>query len=412
MSTLRHHASRHLLPALLLSTAVQMWLGYVLMLRPLLLQQVDAMQAELQQRQPVGLFTELAHAPAQRTRSWLPFNRLLGERIRSLGWGDGRVYVGEGGHGYWMQLDQPISRVVYFDYADSVGASPRLTFVMLLGLTLLIALATAAVLAWSWSRPLLRLEQQLARLGSVDDANTDAVVMDITELASVQHRFLAILREVNTLARQRTTLLFGLSHDLRAPLTRLRMQLALLDDLALEKKSALQGDLQCIIDIVDAFCDAGNQLARSVTPRTLANCFIALQEQWTHCQQLVWQLAEEDARPQAVNCPALLLAIGNLIRNALQHGQAPVTITAYGKAGWTFTVHDRGPGPTGVEPGRIWQPFASGKEDHSGLGLAIVRLLCEQNGWQVEQGVSPDGCVFRVFLPDRDQETKREHAVS
>jgi signal transduction histidine kinase len=95
---------------------------------------------------------------------------------------------------------------------------------------------------------------------------------------------------------------------------------------------------------------------------------------------------------------------GNLVTNALVHGQPPVVIRARRCGALVeITVTDSGPGiPAELVP-TVFEPFArdpDGKNPGQGLGLAIVKDLCARNEGRVEleQG-TPDGTRFRVQLP-------------
>jgi two-component system osmolarity sensor histidine kinase EnvZ len=214
------------------------------------------------------------------------------------------------------------------------------------------------------------------------------------ELVSLARNFNTMAREISALLSNRTTLLAGISHDLRTPLTRMRLALELLPDNVdpklterfernLETMDSLIGDalrfvrgtgeapqrvklLPFIEDVVDGY-DASIpfEVAAGVSP------------------ELELQLAPG----------ALKRVLTNLISNAQQHGDG----VAVRLEGTDVHVIDHGPGIPDEHKEQVFQPFfrldssRSSVTGGSGLGLAIVLQLCQAHGWRVRIEDPPGG---------------------
>ena len=105
----------------------------------------------------------------------------------------------------------------------------------------------------------------------------------------------------------------------------------------------------------------------------------------------------------SVDVPRLAVALGNLVRNALQEtserGGVHVRVSTRGKD-VVIDVRDEGPG---IEPGdeeRIFEPFFTTRVHGTGLGLAVARRAVEQHGGTLRAQACPEGgALFRVTLP-------------
>lgn len=214
------------------------------------------------------------------------------------------------------------------------------------------------------------------------------------ELVSLARNFNTMAREISALLSNRTTLLAGISHDLRTPLTRMRLALELLPDNVdpklierfernLEAMDSLIGDalrfargtgepaqkvkvVPFIEDVVDAY-DAS--IPFSVQPGTPTELELALAP------------------------GALKRVLSNLISNAQQHGEG-VSVRLDGTE---IHVLDKGAGIPDEYKEQVFQPFfrldssRSSVTGGSGLGLAIVMQLCQAHGWRVRIEDPPGG---------------------
>lgn len=261
--------------------------------------------------------------------------------------------------------------------------------IVLAGLSLAVALA--AWLARQLVAPLARLERASARLGQ---GQTPERLPETgpREIAALSRRFNTMAGQVRELLSARTTLLAGISHDLRTPLTRMRLALEMLRSDPSERLIAgLERDLEQMNELIGNVLDLGRGLAIEPLQRL-------------DLAQLLQQLAAEQGsaqQPVRVQCPpctravaplALRRAVSNLLQNALRYApQGPVDLVCEADGPHCrLGVLDRGPGIPADQIETVFQPFQrlepsrSPVTGGSGLGLAIVRELARANGWQVQ----------------------------
>lgn len=204
------------------------------------------------------------------------------------------------------------------------------------------------------------------------------------ELVSLTRNFNTMAREITALLANRTTLLAGISHDLRTPLTRMRLALELLPDNVdpklIERFERNLGSMDELITDALRFARGTSEVAQEVELKPFVEDVVASFE-----QSIPLSMDGEDVRV-SVAPGALERVLMNLITNALQHGK-DVRVHIVGRE---VHVIDRGPGIPAEHREEVFQPFfrlddsRSVATGGSGLGLAIVQQLCQAQGWRVE----------------------------
>lgn len=212
------------------------------------------------------------------------------------------------------------------------------------------------------------------------------------ELVSLASNFNTMAREISTLLSNRTTLLAGISHDLRTPLTRMRLALELLpDDVDPDLVKRFERNLEAMDALIgDAlrFARGAAETAQEIDLVGFLNEVLA-----SFDPPVPWSVEGPQEQRVEVAPGALQRILVNLVNNGLQHGD-DVRVVLRGRE---IHVMDSGPGiPEGARD-EVFQPFF--RLDHSrnvstggsGLGLAIVQQLCQAQGWRVRIQEAPDG---------------------
>ena len=231
------------------------------------------------------------------------------------------------------------------------------------------------------------------------------------EVADLSKRFNASAVRIEQLVRSHKSLLANASHELRSPLTRIRMSLELMGD---QPSPAARAEISRNIAELDQLIDEILLASRLDASEADMGTIEAV--------DLTGLAAEECARVDAeldlvagtdnaaLTVPGvsrlLRRAIRNLLENARRYGAGEISVelgSAGGQA--TVRVNDRGPGVPAALRDRIFEPFyrlpgASERNGGVGLGLALVKSITERHGGTVRCEDRPGGgASFVIRLP-------------
>jgi two-component system osmolarity sensor histidine kinase EnvZ len=221
---------------------------------------------------------------------------------------------------------------------------------------------------------------------------TDFRPRGAAEVRRAAQAFIEMRRRIERQIEQRTTMLAGVSHDLRTILTRFRLELAFLGD-GPEVKALTEDvdDMQEMLEGYLAFARGdGDEAASEVDLEALVEEAAAIARR---------DGAEAEARFQGepfavLRAGAFRRALANLATNAARHGSR-VDITGRHADGWiTIVVEDNGPGIPADRREDAFRPFvrldSARNQDHggSGLGLTIARDIVRGHGGEIALGES------------------------
>ena len=323
-----------------------------------------------------------------------PLDRVLAQEItRQVGkpfWIDtvGRSNIVE----IRIQLADTVLRV--FAPRSQTYASNSLVFISWMVATSAILLTIAIVFLRNQIRPILRLT------AAVDDFGKGRAVADFQprgarEVRQATIAFHEMRQRVERQIDQRTAMLAGVSHDLRTILTRLRLQLAFIEDSA--DVDALKNDIDDMNRMLDgylAFARGDND--EETVPTDIA----ALLDDLAAEARLSGHTAEASfsgdpivrVRPQSFK-----RCIANLVGNAGRHGSTVAVSGVHSDGLLTITVDDDGPGVPFEEQEAVFKPFyrlddaRNLDETGTGLGLPIARDIARSHGGDIALSKSPMG---------------------
>ncbi len=212
------------------------------------------------------------------------------------------------------------------------------------------------------------------------------------ELVSLARNFNTMASEIGLLLTNRTTLLAGISHDLRTPLTRMRLALALLpDNVDPQLINRFERNLESMDELIgDAlrFARGTGEVPQEIELLPFVQEILA-----TFDQDITQDLRIPVAHRIRLPPSAFRRVLVNLVANGFQHG-GKVTVIATTEQ---IKVIDDGPGIPPEFREQVFQPFfrldssRSATTGGSGLGLAIVQQLCQAHQWQVSIDSGPRG---------------------
>lgn len=288
---------------------------------------------------------------------------------------------------YWLQMDPERLR--------PLGGSAWLTW---LAVTLALSLAGAAIMAGLINRPLKRLSFAASQVRE-GHFNTSTLDEDAatSEIREVNIGFNRMAERLAKIEQERALMLAGISHDLRTPLARLRLEteLSVAD---LETRELMAADIAQLDAIIDKFLDYARPEPTELGPVLLSGVISRSMGPWRHNPRFEITVdVDEDLHVKAETVE-LGRVLSNLLENARRYGQSPsdgvtrVEIVARVHEGWVLLrVRDQGPGVSEETLKNLTQPFFRGDAARtaatgSGLGLAIV-----------ERSVQRMGGTFSVF---------------
>ena len=256
------------------------------------------------------------------------------------------------------------------------------------GLALLaLALAGAWLIASNLARPLAALTRAAERIGRGEPHHPIAEEGP-RELRTLAAAFNRMARDLESMERERAMVLAGISHDLRTPLSRMR--------LALEMSGAEAGaagamvvDIDEIDAIIGQFLDFARGVNEEKQPQDLGALLDELAEHYTRLGKKIL-LKRENIGPLRFARMAVRRAVSNLVDNALRYAGEPIEMELKRtSSGAVIEVRDRGPGIPAEETDRLKRPFtrlepARGGRGGAGLGLAIVERVARAHGGGLE----------------------------
>jgi two-component system osmolarity sensor histidine kinase EnvZ len=292
---------------------------------------------------------------------------------------------------HWTRLPAG-GRHLWLGFPHSrVGTQPVATIFLTAGAGFLMAILAAWWLARRTIAPLQKLDRAAAALGRGEkpDLLPETGPRELAELARTVN---ALARQVDDLLDGRTVLLAGLSHDLRTPLSRMRLALEMLERKpGPEWISRLEADIEQMNRLVGEMLELARGLGREeAVPIDIA---ALVNEIAQRAREEGFTIKTRVESCTVVAAPlALRRILDNFVSNARRYGGAgDLQLEATFSADTVrIEVLDRGPGIPEDQLELVFRPFhrvessRSSATGGSGLGLAIVRQLAQANGWRVE----------------------------
>lgn len=255
-------------------------------------------------------------------------------------------------------------------------------------------------------RPIKRLASVAEAFGKGQNLNFRPA--GSTEVRAAGRAFLDMRGRIERHIEQRTLMLSGVSHDLRTPLTRLKLGLSMLEQN--DETIALAGDVADMERLVDEFlnfarADAQDSVAQRVDP---AEFLRNLVENATRAGQVVTLGAMPDKAAIMLRQIPIRRALENLLGNAARYGSQTRASLRAGRHHVAFIIEDDGPGIAADSRAKALHPFTrldkARNQDQGGgvgLGLAIAADIARTHGGQLRLGDSGDlgGLKAELIVP-------------
>ncbi len=331
------------------------------------------------------------------------FSRRVSRELRSSLGPDAIVARTVNGQpGLWVGFT--IDRDRYWLQAAAAETSPlsNSTWFAWIGIALLATLIGSAGIAGLINRPLKQLSFAASRIRGGDlDSRLDENTLT-SEIREVNMGFNRMARELARVEEDRAVMLAGISHDLRTPLARLRLEteMSVSDD---EAKKNMASDIDQLDAIIDKFMDYARPGETQMRPTLVAKLIDKEITAFRDPTQIkITSRVAIDLKVLADETE-LSRVFQNLFENARRYGRGTYTGSAdvhvsHAKAGpWVIiTVRDHGPGVAPEKLSQLTTPFFRGDAARTaatgaGLGLAIVEKAMLRMGGSLEMSNAPDG---------------------
>jgi signal transduction histidine kinase len=273
---------------------------------------------------------------------------------------------------------------------------------LLILLVLLVSVAVLAALAVrALTRPLAVLADAASELGR-DIRRPPLAESGPLEVRRAAHAFNTMQERLIRYIEDRNRILAALSHDLKTPITRLRLRTELLDDAPLREK--FLADLDDMQRMAQASLDflRGGEDSEAIAPVDINALLESLQED---AEDVGHEVGITGAVRQPLRCRPLALkrCLANLVDNALKYGQRVEIAVTDTQTRLTLTIRDRGPGIPETELEKVFEPFYRLESSRSrdtggtGLGLSIARNIARAHGGELTLRNHPQGGLEAVL---------------
>ena len=285
---------------------------------------------------------------------------------------------------------------------EMVSASSVRLFVLWTTLPSLVLIIIALIFLKNQTKPLVKLAKAAERFGKGDYVN-DFRASGSQEIRKAAFEFDRMAKRINRHLNQRAEMLSGISHDLRTPLTRLKLQLAMLEQKDISEK--MSKDIDEMEKMLNNYLQfAKTQTQERTTTINLNSLLISIKKDFNNDK-----ISFSDngiAIELKGRLTALRRSFENIIQNGLTYGNKVHLDIQRGNKRALVIIDDDGPGIPEEQYKNVFKPFFRLDKSRSlnqsgvGLGLAIVEDIINSHGGNIQLGKSRyNGLQVKVSLP-------------
>ncbi len=349
---------------------------------------------------------------AEQSDRWLPYNtssfseRLAAELRQTLGEGTVVARSVNDTPGLWVRytVGQDAFWLRTSPAPMAISLASNWWWVLI---ALLATVVGSALIARLINQPLRELAEAAGRIRDGEyDSRLDENTMT-SEIREVNMGFNRMARELAKLEEDRAVMLAGISHDLRTPLARLRLEteMSVSDEQA---RHFMAQDIDQLDAIISKFMDYARPNETQLRPARLADIVEREVQGFRDPEQIRFRVQVGAALKVKVDDTELGRVLLNLFENARRYGHQPgeparVEVSASRQGAWVeLRVRDHGPGVPADRLTRLTTPFYRGDAARTaasgaGLGLAIVEKSVQRLGGQLSISNSPEGGLLTVL---------------
>ncbi len=285
---------------------------------------------------------------------------------------------------------------------EMVSTSSVRLFVLWTTLPSIVLIIIALIFLKNQTKPLVKLAKAAERFGKGDYVN-DFKASGSQEIRKAAFEFDRMAKRINRHLNQRAEMLSGISHDLRTPLTRLKLQLAMLKQKDVSEK--MSKDIDEMEKMLNDYLHFAKTQSQEKTTTVNLNKLLKSLRNELNNANLSYNdnnvPIELQGRPTA-----LKRSFENIIQNGLSYGKRVYINVQKGNKRALITIEDDGPGIPEDQYKNVFKPFFRLDKSRSlnqsgvGLGLAIVEDIIHSHGGNIQLGQSKFyGLLVKISLP-------------
>ena len=276
----------------------------------------------------------------------------------------------------------------------------------------------AGLLAWNFTKPIRKLDWAMRRAteGNFGDRIAPLVGHNYDEIGDLAKRYDAMAEKINGLLKRQKTLFHDVSHELRSPLARIDVALALLEKDPTKSRQAVErieeevANLDTLVEALLTYARLDENAPMHFETTDLVPILETIVEDADFegsAKNVRVTLTSDAALPVLAHIDSIASALENLIRNALRFSPAGTTVSVLARKTdrmVTVEICDSGPGIAESDIARLFEPFVRGSNQATGsgfgLGLAIAkRAAIRHSGTLNAENITPHGLKMRLTLP-------------
>ena len=335
-------------------------------------------------------------------RKYSPMDRLLRRELKS----------NFGNNKYWfstskfknaveIKIKSKNEVIEFLVPKEMVSASSIRLFFLWTTLPSIILIIIALIFLKNQTRPLVKLAKAAERFGKGDYVN-DFRPSGALEIRKAAYEFDRMVKRINRHLNQRSEMLSGISHDLRTPLTRLKLQLAMINqkDLSIKMSKDIDEMEKMLNDYLQF---AKTQVKEDTSIVNLSSVLKEIKHDLSNPNLIMSELKNINLKGRPLS---LKRAFENIIQNGLSYGENVYIHIQKSTNRVLIIFEDDGPGIAEDQYKNVFKPFfrldksRSQNQSGVGLGLAIVEDIINSHGGNIQLGRSKyNGLMFKISLP-------------
>lgn len=285
-----------------------------------------------------------------------------------------------------IEIFQEKSILRFVTNAKRIDNSTTYIFILWMTGTSIIFIFLSIIFARNQIRPIINLARAADRFGKGQQHNFSLKPAGAREIRKAATAFLKMKERIERQINYRTEMLAGVSHDLRTPLTRMKLQLALTKN---EDSESMLEDVRDMENMINSYLDFARGVSQETEEKVKFTNFLNKIIEPYKQQNLKLTIKSKSNVKIPLKLDSIKRCFQNLLDNSFKYG-SEVIINHYVKDDELYIeIHDNGPGIPEEKREEVFQPFFRLEESRNketggiGLGLAITRDIISNHGGQI-----------------------------